>query len=393
MAKDIAIIDNIPLQILMDDPYPTYAILQERASVVWLESAQINLVTRFEDIKEVERNPAIFAATNLQSLQVKVMGHSLMRKDFSDHKFERQAIEPSFRPGTVKQHWMPIFSTITDELISSLASNGSAELFDDFALPLASRALAEICGFKDVAWRDLASWSQSLMDGVGNYGADPQISARAKEASDAIDLAIEDVLDFHTATLNPSVISSMLHADPKQTIAQIRANIKVIVGGGLNEPRDSILTAILGLLLNGHQKNRVIEEKVHWDSVFEEAVRWVAPIGMYPRKVTQDVVLGDTQVRAGDELGLCVGAANRQKGRFDEPDTFNVFRKKQPHLAFGAGSHFCAGAWIARMMVGKIAVPMIFERLKNLEIPPGGQPEIRGWVFRGPVSLPVQWEV
>ena len=78
--------------------------------------------------------------------------------------------------------------------------------------------------------------------------------------------------------------------------------------------------------------------------------------------------------------------------RFAEPDRFDVTRPKQSHLAFGAGPHFCAGTWVSRLTVGKIVVPMLFDRLRNLRLREETPPVVRGWVFRGPVTLPVRWD-
>lgn len=66
---------------------------------------------------------------------------------------------------------------------------------------------------------------------------------------------------------------------------------------------------------------------------------------------------------------------------------------KQSHLGFGAGPHFCAGTWVARQMVGAIAVPQLFARLKDLRLDEDKQAKFGGWVFRGPLNLPVQWTV
>ncbi|PHS19362.1 MAG: cytochrome [Blastopirellula sp.] len=394
MVNPVPVVKDVVFQNLLDDPYPSYDRIRNLASAVWVDSARINLVTRFDDIMEVERNHAVFASTNPKSLMNKVMGHSLMRKDDELHQIERKALEPSFRPGVVKKHWGPIFSDIADRLISAFEDKGEADLFKDFAGPMASYALIELLGFKsDVAWQDISLWSQSLMDAVGNYSTDPGITARGKAAAGAIETEIDRVLGYHTENENPSILSSIAHAEHKHSIEQIRANVNVVVGGGLNEPRDSILTLIYGLLLNPNQLARVQKEKRLFATAFEEAVRWVSPIGMYPRRVTQDTVLGDTQLKEGDQIGICIGAANRDPSHFDDPSVFDINRPRQQHLAFGGGPHFCAGTWVAKQMVGEIAVPMIFDRLKNLRLH-GSRPVIEnGWVFRGPTSLPVQWDV
>lgn len=244
-------------------------------------------------------------------------------------------------------------------------------------------------GLKGVRWQDLADWSQFLMDGVGNYQADPQVAERAKIASDNIDAGI----DMHRTDHNPTILSSMAHAENPQSIEQIRANIKVIVGNGLNEPRNAILTCILGLLQNPDQCAAVTADRSLYAAAFEETVRWVSPIGMYPRRVTQDTVLGDTLLKEGDQIDLCVGAANRDRAHFDRADRFDIYRSRPKHLGFGIDPHFCAGTWVARQMIGDIAVPMIFERLCSLRLSPDEPVVERGWVFRGPTSLPVVWDI
>lgn len=392
MLKTATDLSDVPISAMIDDPYPVFDRVRRMGSAVWLDCANIHVVTRFDDIHTIERNPEIFASTNPGSLMNTVMGHSLMRKDFAEHKRERVAIEPVFRPGSVNAHMAPHFRVLVDDLIDAFIADGETDLFGSFAAPLASKALAWMLGLRDVAWADLADWSQFLMDGVGNYHADPQISARARLASDAIDAAIDVVLDKHKAENNGSIISAMVNAEDPHTLDQVRANVKVIIGGGLNEPRDSLLTMLLGLLQNPDQRAALEQDPSLARATFEEAVRWVSPIGMYPRRVTQDTVLGDSELTEGTQIGVCIGAANRDPAQFDRPELFDISRKGNRHLAFGAGPHFCAGSWVARKMVGEIAVPRLLERLPNLRLNPDGKVVEKGWVFRGPVTMPVIWD-
>ncbi len=391
MSRPPARLDDISVDALNLNPYPHFDRIRALGSAVWVEATRLHLVTRFEDIHEVERYPERFASTNPGSLMNVVMGHSLMRKDFDAHKRERKAIEPAFRPRNIKAHLAPFFADLVDDLIDGFVADGQADLFTAFAEPLASRALIKMLGFRSVAWQDLAAWSQALMDGVGNYQGDAAIAAGARAASDAIDAAIAEVIDDYRQRPNQSVISAMVNADDPHDLEQLRANVKVIVGGGLNEPRDAVLTLVFALLAHRDQLLAVQQDPALMRAAFEEAVRWVSPIGMYPRRVTQDTVLGDTQLQAGAQLGICVGAANRDPRKFQAPERFDVFRKPNHHLAFGAGPHFCAGTWVARSLVAEIAVPRLLERLTSLALDPGQPVVERGWVFRGPTCLPVCW--
>ncbi len=382
---------DLTLADLVQDPYPAFDRIRQAGSAVCVPATRLHLVTRFADIMHIERHAADFASTNPGSLMNTVMGHSLMRKDFEAHRAERSAIEPTFCARAVQEHWVPRLGDMVDQLIGAIRHRGEADLFDAFAAPLAAQALTRLLGFeRDVAWQDMCAWSQAMMDAVGNYAGDPGIAARGRAAAEAIAAEIDRALPRHQRNPGPTVLASMVQAG--QTPEQIRANVNVIVGGGLNEPRDAILTLTMALLQHPKQRERVLADPALWPVAFEESVRWIAPIGMYPRRVTRDITLGDTALREGDQLGLCVGAANRDPARFDRPQDFDISRPRRQHLGFGAGPHFCAGTWVARQMVGQIAVPRLFARLKGLRLDPGTEPKVEGWVFRGPVRLKVQWD-
>lgn len=392
IVRAVPVISDVSFADLLKDPYPTFERARDMAAVVRIEAANIMVATRYDDIMAMERDPETFSSENPQSLVNKVMGHTMMRKDGEAHAIERKAVEPALRPGAVKSCWAPRLEAIFDEIMAGFEREGEADLFDVLAAPMAGRALAEVLGFLDVDWQTMALWSQCLIDGAGNYSGDADISRKAAEAAKGVEAAVDHALPYHRDNPNTSVLASMIHADQPHTIEQIYANIKVAVGGGLNEPRDSILTMVLGLLQNPDQLGRIMADANLWPTAFEESVRWISPIGMYPRRVTRDIAFSGVQLRAGDQVGLCVGAANRDPNRFDAPDRFDVFREKKSHLAFGAGAHFCAGTWVARHMVGRLVVPKLFERLPNLRLRNPDAVRIQGWVFRGPTTLPVVWD-
>ena len=393
MAIAMPSADDVTLADLYSDPYPIYKRLRRDAPVAWIPAANIHLVTRAEDLLAIERDFETFPALDTRSLQIKAMGHTLMRKDGDDHKRERTVIEPSFRPGTVANHWTPLFERIADELVTNIEGRGQADLFAEFAAPMASRCLMEVLGLTNVTWQDLCVWSQSLMDAVGNYADDEAVWEKGRVASKAIDDAIDARIPQLRANPDPSVISSMINAAEPLSLEQIRANVKVIVGGGLNEPRDAACTLIYGLLSNPEQQKQMLAGETPWRQAFEEAVRWIAPIGLYPRRVAKPAVLSGIQLEPGMAIGLSAGSACRDEKHFANGEVFDINREKHAHLAFGSGPHFCLGTWVARKQVGEIGVPLIFKRLANLRLNPDRPARIGGWVFRGLLTLDVKWDV
>jgi cytochrome P450 len=86
------------------------------------------------------------------------------------------------------------------------------------------------------------------------------------------------------------------------------------------------------------------------------------------------------------------GSANRDEACFADPDRFDITRDTQKSIAFGAGPHYCAGAFASRAMVADVALPSIFARLQGLRLDESEPVRIGGWAFRGLLNLPVAWD-
>jgi hypothetical protein len=241
-----------------------------------------------------------------------------------------------------------------------------------------------------VKFEDLDSWSQAMIDGVSNYTGDPDIEARCISATEAIDHAIDERLPEIQRDADASLLSVMTHAGMPDDM--VRANIKLTISGGQNEPRDAIAGAIWALLQHPDQLELAISGDVSWQQVFEEYCRWIAPIAMSPRRIATEHSYGGVEFEPEERVFFMFSSANRDEDYFDSPDTFDVTRDTTAALTFGAGPHFCAGAAASRSLVGDVALPRIFERLERLRLDPNGPPvEFGGWAFRGPLSVPVSW--
>lgn len=381
---------RVRLDELWDDPYPIYAALRREAPC-FVPAAGRYLVTRHADVVALERNPQVFSACEENSLMIRVMGHTMLRKDGAAHRRERTACEPALRPGLIRSHWLPAFHAIADRLLDALAAEGEGDLFDRFAAPCAAEALGLLLGLPDVPQETLREWSQAMMDGTGNYADDPDVWRRAETAASGVDAAVDAAIGRLADAPDASLISCMLHAADPLSRDEIAANVKVIIGGGLNEPRDAIATAVYALLAFPQQRALVEADPDLWKAVFEETVRWVSPIGMYPRQTTCEVELAGALLPKGARIGVVLAAANRDEAVFDRPDEFDMLRPKKPHVAFGGGPHFCLGAWAARALVGEVALPKLFSRLRTLRLSENEPARFGGWVFRGPLNLPCRW--
>ena len=393
-ASTVPVADWVTIPELYDDPFPTYERLRAEGGVHWVPAVNRYLITSYEAVSATEHDQEVFSADEEGSLQIRAMGHSMLRRDDPMHYEQRRAWQPVLKPGYVKRVWTKMYREVAEDLLADLIRKGpEADLICDFAAPYASETLRRMLGLYNADQSDLQRWSQTMIDATGNYADDPDVWAKGKKSFDEVDAALDEMLEYHLAHRDDSLISGLLSMPGDQMpIEQIRANIKMTIGGGLNEPRDALGVAALAMFENPDQRAAAIADPSLWPTVFEETIRWVAPIGMYSRQTTCETELAGKLLPAGAKLGICVLSANRDESVWDDAHRFDIHREVKPHLAFSKGVHVCLGNWAARAEIAEVALPLLFNSLKGLDIDRTRETRIGGWVFRGMLSLPVTWD-
>lgn len=395
-APEAPVADWVTIADLTRDPFPIYDRLRAEGGVHWVPAVGRYLITSYAAVHETELDQEVYSANEQGSLQIRAMGHSMLRRDDPEHYVERKAWQPALRPGEVKRTWTRVFERNAARFLDALAERGpGADLIRDFAAPYAAENLRELLGFRNVDQADLQRWSQALIDATGNYADDPEVWARGEAAFDEVDAALDEMLAWHAAHLdgNPTLIAQLLRAPGEaMPLDRIRANMKMTIGGGLNEPRDALGVGAYALLRHPEQRAALAADASLWPAAFEETIRWVAPIGMYSRQTTRDTVLAGVRLPAGARLGICVLSANRDTAVWPDAERFDLHREVQPHLAFGKGPHVCLGAWVAKAEVAAVGLPELFARFAGLSLVADDPAEVSGWVFRGMTRMPVTWD-
>ena len=110
---------------------------------------------------------------------------------------------------------------------------------------------------------------------------------------------------------------------------------------------------------------------------------------MSPRIITQEHQIGDVTLALCDNIFFMLDSANRDEAHFDNAERFDITRNADKHIAFGAGPHFCAGAWISKTMVANVALPMLFNAMPDVQLT--GNVRLGGRAFRGILNLPCAW--
>ncbi|WP_208109370.1 cytochrome P450 [Enemella evansiae] len=385
--------DWVRIPDLQVDPFPIYERLRDEGGVHWVPAVNRYLITSYEAISVTEHDQETFSANEEGSLQIRAMGHSMLRRDDPEHYAERRAWQPILKPGYVKRVWLSMYREVAEDLLADLIAKGpGADLLWDFAAPYAAETLRRMLGLYNADQADLQRWSQTLIDATGNYADDPDVWAEGERSFTEVDTALDEMLAYHLTHRDDSLLSALLSMPgERMPIEKIRANIKMTIGGGLNEPRDALGVAAHALFTHPEQRAAVLSDPGLWPTVFEETIRWVAPIGLYSRQVTRDTVLAGTPLPAGAKLGICVLSANRDRTIWTDPEKFNIHREVKPHLAFSKGVHVCLGNWAARAQIAEVALPLLFTSLRGLSADPTQPATMGGWVFRGMLTLPVTW--
>ena len=378
-------ITHVDLTSFSHDPYPALAKMRAQAPITFVPELKATLFTRRDDIHIHEKRVDVFSSDQPDGLMTQLMGQNMMRKDGDDHLAERRILFPALSPRTVHDHWKPIFEAAAADHIKTLMDKGKCDLVRDYAMPVSAAALRAITGLESMSNLEMDTVSQAMIDGCSNFQGDAKITTRCNRATRLIDDHIQFARD-----LPPDHSALKVMQDAGMSDESLSANIKLIISGGQNEPRDAIAGTIWALINHPSQLAMIRNGDATWLDAFTEYTRWMAPIGMSPRRVVKHDIIGDITLMPEDRVFFMFGSAGRDEAHFSAPDTFDITRNTQSAISFGAGPHFCAGASAARCLVAEVALPLAFEHFPNLWLMK--PTPFKGWAFRGPTKMPVAWD-
>jgi cytochrome P450 len=370
------------------DPYAVYAELRENAPV--LQTAMgFWAVSRYDDVCYVLKNAPLFSSRpmGLQSMGVDGRGtRSIISSDPPDHTMLRNLVNRAFTPKMVAE-MEPRIREITSGLLDRVVASGRMDLVDDLAMPLPVTIIAEILGVEPLRRDDFKRWSNAVVanptepvDGNGTraadvaefraFFADVTAERRREPKSDLISAIVRAEEDNETLTNDEIIGFAML----------------LLIAG--NETTTNLLgNAMLALLKNPDEMQRLRDDRSLIPNLVEEALRYDSPVQFLFRTTTQDVEIGETRVPAGAPIVPIYASANRDDRRYPDGARFDVTRNAQGHVAFGLGPHFCLGAPLARLEA-KVAFEELLNRCDDIEM--AGEPErLESLFLRGMRKLPL----
>jgi cytochrome P450 len=383
---------------LYRDPYPVYARLREEAPVAFFDGTKEYLVTRFEDCRAVGSNDRVFGPSGSPDRpEARVMGMpNVLTMTGEEHTSLREGIDENLTQEAVRGFVEALTRPVVEEYLAELKPRGEANLTAALFEPISVRCIGNVIGLTETPNETLVEWFHAMSAGLQNVNDDPAVWNRLDRALAEIDEQLGALYERALANPDHTLMSHVMHGGmPEGTVRsfdEVMPTMKVIILGGLQEPGHAAANACAGLLLNPEQAKIVADDpKQHALRAFDEGLRWIAPIGVTPRVTAEDVVVAGTRIPAGASVAIVMASANRDRSRFDDPDRFDLFRKRRPHLSFGFRPHFCSGHALSRAM-GQIALEEVFRQLPNLRLDPSREVKAKGWRFRGVTDLPATWD-
>lgn len=381
------------------DPIGILAQTREQCPVAWTEShGGFWLLSRYRDIYEAARDDWTFSSrhdipNNGRSYTgIKIPGdpqrYAPIETDVPRFVALRGALNPLFSPATIKKY-RPSVQHYIRECIDAHIETGSIDFVLDFANPVPAKLTLEMLGIPVDEWEMFAYGFHTLIYSIPGSAE----MAKAHEALAECAVIAAEVIAARRVQARDDIISRLTQVDVEgerlgdEEIVEI---VLLILGGGLDTTTALVANALAYLHQHPDQRRYLIDNPDKMSTACEEFLRYYSPVQLLARTATKDVELGGEKIRADERIALCWSAGNHDPDQFDEPDTINLNRFPNRHMAFGIGGHRCLGSNVARMEVTEM-LSAVMARMPDYEILDGARPYPSIGVVNGYVDMPARF--
>ncbi len=364
-------LDLLDGQFYVDDPYQRYAWFREHEPVAWDAVNGLWGVFRYADVVEVETHDEVFISSGRDKGGYRPnipADPAIIGLDNPLHAARRKIVSRRFTPRAVRSREEQVRAVVC-ELIDAALAKREVEIVSDLASVLPARMIGWLLGFPEDAWRRLRDWSERtiLLGGGPGYFNDDGFAAFGEFVDAALALYADKQRcpadDIMTTWTTAQVDGRALSAH------DIAADCLLLLDGGAETTRTVIARAMLALIAHPDQW-RLLRAGADVAVAAEEFIRWVSPIHNMCRTALRDYELGGVTVRAGEQVVMMYGSADRDPAHFCDPERFDVTRHPNDHIAFGLGTHFCLGAGLARLEI-RVFFEELVRRVAQMQLVPG----------------------
>jgi len=390
---------------VIQDPYRYYGQIRDEDPVHWNELYELWVITRHDDLVWLARNheqfsnsvyvndprpayPAILDSDKeLYDFMKDYRGNQLIQFDRPEHLEMRKVVHSYFTPKSMEE-WRPLVRSAIKELLDAAEETGDVDLMLDLAVPLPVLVIAEMMGVPESERPHIRMLAEKLLH--AGRGEPDRMRLVAEGMKGMLDY-VDPMVDERIANPKDDFISVLASGEKSGvfTRQQVLVNTSLLLVAGHETTINLICNGAMALLNNRDQWDLLkADTQGLMVRTTEEALRYDPPVKSIQRIATEDVEIRGKTIKKDERLRWFVSSANRDPNKFADPDTMDITRWPNSHVAFGAGVHHCLGATIARVE-GQEVFSALAERYPNLDLRNDRAEYQESLTFRSVKSLPV----
>lgn len=366
---------------LLHNPHPLYHRIRSELGTFYNESEGVYIFTRYRDCEAVLRdprwstNPAHRVSTvpereafNAREEMAASGSNVLLFIDPPDHTRIRNLVSRNFTPKAIAE-WRPRIAQVVDELLDEAAERGEVELVSEFAYHVPVTVICELLGVPSEDRHLFGPWSSDasrLLDGI----LDDETVLRGMSGAMQLVNYLNPLIEERRANPRDDLLSKIVQATGKEdglAEEELRSLVILLFIAGHETTTNLVGNGMKALLEHPDQLARLREDPSLIASTVEEILRFDGPVHVTGRIPTEDIEVNGQPFSQGQQVVALLAAANRDPEIFPEPDTFDVGRSPNHHIAFSKGIHHCLGASLARLE-GQHAIGRLVERFPDMEL-------------------------
>jgi len=316
--------------------------------------------------------------------------HSLLEREPPEHTRLRGLVNRAFVSRHVER-LAPSIAALANGLIDDFERQGAVDLIKAFATPIPVCVIAELIGAPAEDSALLLDWSHKM---VAMYQFAPTRAAEdgAARASLEFSAYVRGLIAERRRRPREDLISQLIAADSNEgrlSEDELVSTVVLLLNAGHEATVHAIGNCVKTILEHGLAQRFAGAGEPQLNIMIDELLRFDPPLHLFTRYALEDTEIDGVALRKGERIGLLLGAANRDPLVFADPDRLDLDRAPNPHVAFGAGIHFCVGAPLARLELNT-ALPILCRRLPTLAF--AETPRYRdAYHFHGLEALKVSW--
>ncbi len=390
-------------------PYAFYTTLREQGPLSYLDDFAGRggawIVTNYDDAIEILKDPRFVkdfqkgfapqqgqdsSEEDISARNMFAWRRDMLTVDPPDHSRLRGLVAKAFTPRMIEQ-LRPRIQQITDDLLDAVQQRGQMDLINDFAFPLPITVISEMLGIPPQDRAQFRVWTQALLTAPEDLSdKDPVRSTALNEFIHYIRTLLAEKREHPGQDLISGLVQAEENGD-QLSETELISTVFLLIVAGHETTVNLIGNGTLALLQHPDQLHLLQQDPSLIPSAVEELLRYTSPVSLSSlRWASEDITMHDTLIHKGDLVFIALIAANSDAQHFTDPQTLDITRQVNKHLAFGKGIHACLGAPLARLE-GQIAFSTLLQRLPHLHL--ASDPDQLTWtitpILRGLTSLPV----